>query len=169
VSDTRDIWEEAGRVYGSALQLSFQDSPNGLRYALLRLGSLLRLPDQDEEELAELGRVAIQEGDVKEAADRIRERQDASPLAVAIANIVEDARFFGEGGSGDTRGAMLGAVFGAYAGLPFSQTGEDFRARGVLMAIGGAVAITTYRRLQETLETRSLSWREYSETGQHSS
>jgi hypothetical protein len=160
VSDAQDIWEEAGEVYRSGIGFSIQDSALGLRYPLRRLGSLLRLPEQDREELTELGRIVIQEGDVGEVADRIRERQDASPLAVAVAAIVQEARF---SGGGDTRGAMLGAVFGAYAGLESSQTGDEPHVGAVLGAIGGALAVTTYTQLQEILEARSLSWREWSE------
>ena len=58
---------------------------------------------------------------------------------------------------------MLGAIFGAYAGLQSSEREDDPHARAVLGAIGGAVAATTYTELQERLEARSLSWREWSE------
>jgi hypothetical protein len=163
VSDTQDIWQEAGEVYDFAINFSVQDSFRALRYPLLRINDLLRLPEQEPkeglrgaEELTELGQIVIQEGDVGEVADRIRERQDASPLAVAIASIVQ--------ASGGDRRAMLGAVFGAYAGLESSQIrGYDPHVRAVLGAIGGALAVTTYTQLQGQLEARSLSWREWSE------
>jgi hypothetical protein len=58
---------------------------------------------------------------------------------------------------------MLGAVFGAYAGLESSHIGADPHTRAVLGAIGGAVAATTYTELQKSLEARSLSWQEWSE------
>jgi hypothetical protein len=58
---------------------------------------------------------------------------------------------------------MLGAVFGAYAGLESSHIGADPQTRAVLGAIGGAVAATTYTELQKSLEARSLSWQEWSE------
>jgi hypothetical protein len=160
VSDAQNPWGEAGELYRFGIDLSIQDSEFGLRYPLLRLGSLLDLPEQEREELAELGRIVIQDGDVGEIAGRIMERQGASPLAVAIANIVQEARFFG---GGDMRGAMLGAVFGAYAGIDSSQTGDDRAVRAVLGAIGGALAASTYTRLQDMLEARSLTWREWSE------
>jgi hypothetical protein len=159
VSDTQNIGEGAGEVYRQGLGLTIQDSTLGLRYPLRRLRAVLSLPEQDAQELTELGRIVIQEGDVVEVADRIKERPDASPLAVAIANIVQEARF------SDTRTAMLGAVFGAYAGLESSQIGDDPQVRAVLGAIGGALALTTHTQLQEMLEARfrSLSWREWSE------
>jgi hypothetical protein len=95
-------------------------------------------------------------------AERIRQWQDASSLAVAIANIVREARF---SGGEDRRGAMLGAIFGAYAGLQSSERPDDPQVRAVLGAIGGALALTTHAQLQEMLEarSRSLSWREWSE------
>ena len=166
MSETQDIWEEAGSLYNFALDFSFQDAGNGLRYALLRL-STQGLTKQDQEELAELGRLAIWELDVEQAANRIRERADASPLAVAIANIVRQASFFGAGGGTSTKMAMLGAVFGAYTGTAFSGGGGDPHVRSVLGAIGGAVATSTNKILQDRLEAQS--WQEFLERGQHSS
>ena len=63
---------------------------------------------------------------------------------------------------------MLGAVFGAYAGVDVSQgsvreIGDDPQASIVLGVIGGAVVATTYNELQSFLEASSLSWREWSE------
>ena len=160
MSDTQNPWEEAGEVYRLAFNFSGQDSARGLRYSLIRLGSLLDIPGRDMEELSELGRTVIQEGDVGEVADRIRERRGTSPLAVAIASIVRNAKL----SNGDPRAAMLGAVFGAYAGLETSQIiGQNPRANAILGAIGGALSATTNTRLQEILEARSLSWREWSE------
>jgi len=89
VSDTQDIGQEAGEVYRFGMGFAREDSQFGLRYPLRRLRALLRLPEQDAQELTELGRIVIQEGNVEEVADRIRQRQDASPLAVAIASIVQ--------------------------------------------------------------------------------
>jgi hypothetical protein len=159
VSDTQNIGEEAGQVYRFGMNFALQDAQFGLRYPLRRLRALLSLPEQDAQELTELGQAVIQGGDVEGVADQIRQRQDASPLAIAIANIVQEARF------SDTRGAMLGAVFGAYAGLQSSEREDDPQARAVLGAIGGALALTTHTQLQEMLEARfrSLSWREWSE------
>ena len=80
------------------------------------------------------------------------------PLAAAIASIVRYVEL--SSGGEDTREAMLGAVFGAYAGLESRQVGEAVQG-----AISGALAATTYTKLQEILESRSLSWREWSEIG----
>ena len=166
MGDTQEIWQEAGQLYNSALDLSFEDVGGGLRYALLRL-STQGLTEQDQEELAELGRLAIQELDVEQAANRIRERADARPLAVAIADIVRHATFSGEGGGTSTKMAMLGAVYGAYAGMAFSPGGDDPRGRSILGAIAGAIATSTNKVLQDTLEARS--WQGFLERGQHPS
>ena len=64
MSDTQDIGREAGEVYRSGLHVSLDDSRRALKYPLHRLGSLLDLPDQDREELIELGRIVIQKGEV---------------------------------------------------------------------------------------------------------
>ena len=167
VSDTQNIGQEAGEVYHSAIHFSVNDATRALRYPLLRLNNLLRLPEQEPmeghraaEELTELGQIVTQGGDVVEVADRIRERPHASPLVVAIASIMRATAGIPED---FRRGAMLGAVFGAYTGLESSHIGGDPHARAVLGAIGGAVAATTYTEVQERLEARSLSWREWSE------
>ena len=162
MSNSHNIGEEAGEVYRSGMGFARQDAQFGLRYPLRRLRALLSLPEQDAQQLTELGRIVIQGVDVGEVTDRIRQRQDASPLALAIANIVREARF---SGGEDRRGAMLGAVFGAYAGLESSESEDDPQVRAVLGAIGGALALTTHTQLQEMLEARfrSLSWREWSE------
>jgi len=168
VSDTQDIGQEAGEVYRFAIDFSVEDSARALRYPLLRLNSeFFRLPEgsttglsPEAEELTELGRILLQGGDGVEIADRIKEGQDASPLAVAIASIVKASAL---GREDSRRGAMLGAVFGAYAGLKSSHIGGDPHTRAVLGAIGGAVAATTYTELQKSLEARSLSWQEWSE------
>ena len=153
-----DTGKDAGEAYRFAIRHSIEDSTRGLRYPLLRLGSLLQLPERDREALAELGRIVIQKGDVEEVANRIRARGGVHPLAVAIASIVHDAEL--SSGGEDTREAMLGAVFGAYAGLESRQVGEAVQG-----AISGALAAATYTKLQETLEARSHSWREWSEIG----
>jgi hypothetical protein len=129
----------------------FEDARRGLRYPLLRL-SLVGLSQRDVKELTELGQAIIQEGDVREAAKRIAERRGASPLAVVIAGIVHNAE------KRDEREVMLGAIFGAFAGLESRQMRE-----AVLGAIGGALASSTYSDLQKHLKEAEVSWQEWSE------
>jgi hypothetical protein len=158
MSDTQGTGQEAGEVYRFAIDFSVEDSFRALRYPLLRLEALLE-PEagfRGAQELTELGQTVIQGGDVEAVANRIMERQDASPLALTIASIVRaDPR---------RKEPMLGAIFGAYAALQErSQTGGDPHARAVLGAIGGAVAATTYNELQKTVGAGSRSWQEWSE------
>ena len=155
MSDTEDMrgdkMLEAFFVTTRQKRLPFEDARRALRYPLLRL-SLVGLSQQDMKELTELGQAVIQEGDVREAARRIEERRGASPLAVVIANIVHNAE------KRDEREVMLGAIFGAYAGLESRQMGE-----AILGAIGGALAATTYSDLQKHLKESEVSWKEWSE------
>lgn len=135
---------DAGVNYDFAIGLSFDDARNGLKYVLLRL-SLLGLSAEDQQELRELARLAFNELDLKNVATRITNTNTASPLAVAIADIVQRA---GEksASSTSTKMAMLGAVFGAYAVIREGRSNGE--SEGVLGAIAGAVAVSTGEFLQ---------------------
>ena len=82
---------EAGERFRSAVGLGLEDAgARRLRYHLLRL-SVAGLTRKDVADLGELGRPAFQESDVTEQAAKIKQRPDASPLAFAIADILERA------------------------------------------------------------------------------
>jgi hypothetical protein len=151
-SDTEDIRVdkvlEAFFVTQRHKHQPFEDARIGLRYPLLRL-SLLGLSQRDVKELTELGPTVIQEEDVSEAAKRIGERRDASPLTVVIAGIVHNAE------KRDERDVLLGAIFGAFAGLESRRMRE-----AILGAIGGALAATTYSELQKHLKEAEVSSQE---------
>ena len=155
MSDTEDIRGdkllEAFSVMMLQRRLPFEDARRGLRYPLQRL-SLVGLSQQDMKELTELGQAVIQDGDVREAAKRIGERRGASPLAVVIAGVVHNAE------KRDEMEVMLGAIFGAFAGLESRRMSE-----AVLGAMGGALAATTYSDLQKHLKELEVSWQEWSE------
>jgi hypothetical protein len=107
--DIQEISHEAGSAYNLVMSMSPEDVQSSrLSYLLLRLSSL-GLTEWDQVQLLELARFAFQELDVTEAVHRIRDTESASPLAVAIASIVLHAQ-------PSKKMAMLGAVFGAYAG-----------------------------------------------------
>src|SRR5689334_22268570 len=144
--DVAEIARVAGVIhYHNAIDKSFDDARNGLRYILLRL-SLLGLTDQDQAQLGELARLAFQASDVTEAVNQIKNRTSATPLAIAIADIVAASR-------GSQRIAMLGAVFGAYAALDAAGDGSGSHIlQGVLGAIAGAVALSTSAFNQNALE-----------------
>ena len=153
--EARDLHEarEAARDlalsrFNEGMQFCSGDARNGLRYLLKRL-SLLGLTQQDQTELRELGRLATQHTDVAELTEQIMTRATASPLAVAIAALVQR-------GGGDRDPAMLlfGAVFGAYAALDVGSGGDPkLRLAYVVQAASaGAVAAATIRGTQEEHE-----------------
>jgi hypothetical protein len=157
MSAATDISREAGEHFGAAADLSFEDAvPGRLRYHLLRL-TLAGLTREDVHDLGELGRLAFQESDVKQQADRIKQRTGASPLAFAIADILERAGS-GVRGPVSLRAAMLGAVLGAYVAMGGSKETEK-PASAALGAVGGAVAMSTGTVIREGVEHRS--WQEY--------
>jgi hypothetical protein len=143
MAEQNSVSRDAGSNYGFAIGLSSGDARNGLKYVLLRLSSL-GLTAEDQQELRELARLAFNDLDVKDAAERIT-KTSASPLALAIADIVQNA-----GGSFEnmvsTKMALLGAVFGAYTAIRPGRS--DDGSEGVLGAIAGAVAVSTNEFLQ---------------------
>ena len=157
MSDTEDMRVdellEAFFVTKFQKRLPFEDARRGFGYPLQRL-SLVGLSRRDMKELTELGEAVFQDGNVNEVVKRIWERQGASPLAVVIASIVNSVE------KNDKREAVVGAIFGAYAGLESRRMRE-----AVLGAIGGALAATTYSDLQEFLEEVEISWQRWSKMG----
>jgi len=129
--DDQELAREAANQYLNARGLAFEDARLGLKYMLLRL-SLLGLSTEDQKQLRKLARLAFADEDVTPEADRIKNRKTASPLAVAIAGIVTSAP--------EKKAALLGAVFGAYAGL--GAPGSKF-TRGIQAAVAGAVTLST--------------------------
>jgi hypothetical protein len=79
---------DASSEYDFATDFSLQDGRKGLKYMLLRL-SLLGLTTEEQQELQELARLAFDGVGVTEIADRIM-GSGASPLAVAIAGVVQN-------------------------------------------------------------------------------
>jgi hypothetical protein len=138
--------------FNEGMQFSRGDARNGLRYLLMRL-SILGLTEQDRTELRELGRLATQHTDVAELAGQIAARATASPLAVAIAALVQRG-----GGDRDPAMILFGAVFGAYAALDVGSGGDPALrlAHVVQAASAGAVAAATIRGTEE--EHKRTCW-----------
>jgi hypothetical protein len=153
--DSDDLSRMAGENFGFAVQMSFEDAmQRRLRYHLLRLTAVgLRL--DEVEDLGELGRLSFEESDVTGQTAKIKERQGASSLAFAIADIVERAGR-GVGGPVSHRGVFTGAVLGAYAAV-FSVAGQDQTAVAILGAVGGAVATSTSTFIADQIPEASLS------------
>jgi hypothetical protein len=130
--DARDLALKAGESYRAALELTMGDAHAGLKYHLLRL-SLLGLSEQDQKQLRELAELAFRDQDVAPSVDQINARKNASPLAVALADLIATAQH--------KRMAVLAAVFGAYVGL--ASGSESKVTNGISGAIAGVVAVTT--------------------------
>ncbi len=150
-----EIQQKAGDGFSSAVNLSFGDAQQRrLRYHLLRL-TVAGLTREDVEDLGELGRLAFQDSDIADQTRKIRERSGASPLAVAIADIVERAGS-GLGPPRLPRAAMVGAVLGAYAAFGnFDSLDETLVA--TLGAVGGALAMSTNEFILDNIERASWS------------
>ncbi|MFI2206559.1 hypothetical protein ACH47Z_38605 [Streptomyces sp. NPDC020192] len=110
-------------------------------YHLLRLRSMAGLTDQDVEELGELGRLVFQNGQAEDQAAKIKNRPDASGLAVTLASIVyrmaPDAT---SAPAPDLKRVLMGALTGAYlstGGIP----NHDGPTLACLGAIAGAVTV----------------------------
>ena len=159
MSDTEDPRaEELVEGLNSAFEQSLQVLHRGLNDTVGRLGGNLRLPMQDIDQLIELGRTVIHEGDVGKVAERIRVRQSASDLALVIATMMQGVEFSSPEEAKAARERMLGALFGAFVGI---RTGRMREA--VLGAMGGALAFSIYPILHEMLKENELSWRQWSE------
>ena len=138
MSDVEGFADEPGERFETGAHFTFQDAmQRRLRYHLLRL-TVVGLSQNDVELLSELARLASQEADITEHVTAIREGPGASPLASAIAAVVERAGPGGDGRAGRAD-VMVGAVVGAYAGLR-DTGGSDRTASAVLGAIGGGLA-----------------------------
>lgn len=138
-----DFIREAGENFSLALELGFEDvGQRRLRYHLLRL-TAAGLNRDEVADLGELGRLAFDESDATSQTAKIKGRADASPLAVAIADLVEGAGQ-GLGGHASPRAVFLGAVLGAYAAVGGVMS-ADQTTLAILGATGGAIAapITT--------------------------
>ncbi len=72
------------------------------------------------------------------------------------------ATAFSRGGKEMTKAAMVGAVFGAYAGLKNGSGAEDEKVlNGIQASIAGAVAASTSKFIQDNLERDE--WRAFAE------
>ena len=155
--EMENISRRAGDLFGSAANFSFEDtSAQMLRYHLFRL-TTVGLTEDDVKDLSELARLAFLESDVTQQVTKIKQRTDASPLAFAIADILERP---GSGVSGPVslRAVMFGAVLGAYTSMGEVQN-VDESAVAILGAIGGAVAMSTSTFIADRISRRC--WDEY--------
>jgi hypothetical protein len=136
-----NIAEKPGLSFGSAILLTEGDTRSGLRYILMRLRHV-GLTDQDVQNLADLVSLSCQNKDVGESADRLRKAESVSPLALAIADIVQCA-------SPDQRKpAALGAIFGAHGAVGAFEMGQA-PPNPIGWAISGAVSACSLASLDD--------------------
>ena len=135
---------EAGEFYQRSVDLNREDlGLRALKYPLLRL-SVHGLSAEDQKELAALAKDVVEERDVSKAAERIAGRTSASPIAVAIAQIVGSAR-------GSKWMAMLGAIVGAHAALSLSAGEQSDIGFDVVGAIVGAACLENFDFVQQAI------------------
>ena len=148
MSETHTIQDDSGERFEEAAQLAFEDAEQRrLRYHLLRL-TVAGLSHDEIPPLVELGRLAFDGADVTEQVGVIKQRPGATPLASALASVVErgpvSAQFA-------TRAdVLIGAVTGAYAGMRDAGSGDAGQA-AVLGAVGGATATAVGRFIQDRI------------------
>jgi hypothetical protein len=126
--------EEASLHFNQGMVLFMEDGRLGLKYILLRLEN--ELTEQDRKNLGDLIACACGDKDVNESADRVRKAPSASRLALAIADIVENAS--------SKKAAALGAIFGAH-GIPFGSSKQKY----IEAAVSGAVAASSIALLDD--------------------
>jgi hypothetical protein len=157
VSDTENPRaDELVEGLSPAFSQIMHDAPHGLDDVVARLGSRLQIPRQDMELLVQLGQAVMHErdvGQVRQATERIRARQDASDLALFIATVMQDVDFSSRKAAKAARERMLGALFGAFVGLRNAE-GLDRPRRtreAVVGAMGGVLAFVAYQTLGDRI------------------
>lgn len=156
-SHDEDPSRHAGELFSAGRARIFDDTgQRRLHYHLLRL-TLAGLTHEDVEDLRELGRRAFQDGNVAEQSTRIRERADASVLALAIVDIVERAVDHDV----PREQVMVGALLGAYTAVGgtsvFSTVlREDLQTAAVFGAVGGALAASSVPRVFHVIDKVGL-------------
>jgi hypothetical protein len=142
--DVDGLAVNAGTLLQRAVDLNREDFQlRALKYPLLRL-SVHGLGAQDQKELAELAKAVVEERDVTDASERITSRKSASPIAVAIANIVRSA-------PGSKWIAMLGSVVGTHSAFSLSAGGRNDVGFDVVGAIVGATCLASEKFVQQAI------------------
>jgi hypothetical protein len=149
MSETQTLLRDAGERFDQAVNYAIEDAQlRLLRYHLIRL-TVVGLSRDEVPSIVELARQAFDGGDIMDRARAVRERPGASPLASAIAGIVERSR---PGDPFAPRGeVVIGAVTGAYAAMMDAGSGnaDDAAAAGILGAVGGGTAVSVGRFIQQ--------------------
>ena len=150
MSETGSFSNDAEDRFDAAARFGFEDvQQRRLRYHLLRL-TVVGLGRQDLGDLLELAALTFDDGDVTQQTAAIRQRADVSPLASAIARIMDRAAR-GVGGPVRMSSVMLGAVLGAYTAMR-DAGGAVSTDAAIAGAVGGAVALTVSDEARHAIE-----------------
>ena len=142
--DVHGFADDAGNLYQGAVGLNREDFElRALKYPLLRL-SVHGLSAEDQNELVKLAKDVVDDQDVTAASERITKRKSASPIAVAIAQIVQSTR-------GSKWIAMLGSVIGAHAALSLSLGDKGDLGFDIVGAIVGAACLDSQAFVQQAI------------------
>jgi hypothetical protein len=143
-------------AFDAALRRSLEDVRFGFKYPLLRL-ELAGLTMEDVEELRGLARLVFRREDIGEAASTLRGRPSASPLALAITDVVSATR-----PPVDQRMVLLGAILGAHAAHhALQESGQSGPLTAIVGAITGAVAASMTDFIRT--DTSDRAWQRFAE------
>jgi hypothetical protein len=157
MTTSAEVSRAAGEQFRSAARFAFEDATQRrLRYHLIRL-TVVGLTQEDVQDLSELARLAFQDADLTEQANKVKQRAGVSPLAFAIADILEQAAGV-LGGRVDNKMLMLGSVLGAYTAVATAGSGAGELAETTVAiqgALGGAVALSTSSVILDNIKQES--------------
>jgi hypothetical protein len=139
-SDPAAFAQNAAQLCSSAISLNREDARLGLKYLLLRL-TTVGLKSEEVAELQKLGIAVFKKSDIKQAIQSVR-RASASPLAVAIANVVEGAP------ADQRQSVLMGAVLSAHAAHHVGERRPDLV---LCAAVNGAATAQTTILTQELI------------------
>lgn len=149
MSGPEKAFQDAGQIFNNGVRYGFEDAQlSSFGYHLLRL-TAIGVAGDEVADLLELARAAFQETDVSAHVARIKQRNDHSALALAIADIVEAAE------GRNLRDVMFGAVLGAYTAV--GSRVDDQTLISIIGAIGGAIAMSVDKFVDSASRNRSLS------------
>lgn len=121
----------AANLCQSAIERHRQDAHLGLEYLLKRM-TVAGLALDDIPGLKQLGIAVLKNSDINPAVNRIRGRDSVTPIAVAIANVVDAAP------SDQRQVVFLGAVLGAHSAVDIGQGDHALAVFAVITAAATA-------------------------------
>jgi hypothetical protein len=141
LADSAAFAQKAADLCHRALERNREDARLGLKYILLRL-TTVGLTTEDVGELQKLAVAVFDKTDIAPAVKKIGQHKSASPLAVAIANVVAAVP------EAQRQDVLLGAVLSAHAAHDVS---ERDAALVLFAAVNGAATVQTHALTQEFL------------------